>query len=826
MKVVAVIPVYQQSQYLVESVSSALAQHDVDIRVVIVNDGCPHEATHEIGQALQHAHPGRVVYFRQRNGGLSAARNAGIEAALLCWPGIEAVFPLDADNRLSPTTLAELCDALGDDRAVGWASPALEAFGNDHFVWRPSDPFSTYRQRFENQCDAGSLIRRDLFDRGLRYQESMRHGYEDWEFFIRAGTHGFHGVHAGCRGFRYRRRRESLLTVATARHDEIVRQMRHLNPQSFLPKEILRLEDRELPRFAWFDPAHRCWFRGSTARSLLSSPPRELPLGTEPILIAATRAVLVRVGVHLAGILLRGQASLRRNDHYALQVADLEATGSRLRQLESGDAGPVHLVMAPWHRADSLHELSGARGESGGPLERLELEPEGTGSLTGSDELTSARLSDIRLESAAGTPSSVRHGSAVALERHFQEGLAEQRPHRRHHEWAFERHVANLDTLFPFEPTTGNDRTLAFVMPWLALGGVDHCVVQLAAAIRRLRPTWQIHLILTVRGDTWGDRSKLTVFDSITSVAGLAHGDDVTALAAAVMTSDVVVNAHSGEAFECLALLRDRVPKPHYVCYSHVLDQDDFGLPLGWPEMAALLDPAIDTHLVISDRLRLYCESNGVPREKLFVARNAPVVAPSSKERALEITAERQHRLESGGPIRLLFAGRLDRQKGLARLTVLAELLSELGDAVEFTVVGDKLISDEVFEFPSFVVRRSAVSNASVLSEVFASHDVIVLSSLWEGVPLALLDAMAHGMVPITTNVGAISEVIVHDESGYLVGSDASDSAIAAEMERMVKTLHSSPATFSAMSKHAMEVASSHSWDTTALHLVDLAEAQ
>ena len=121
MEVAVVIPVFKQPQYLVESVDSVMSQHGVTAHAVIVNDGCPFESTHEIGLALAQAFRGRTYYVRRPNGGLSAARNTGIDLALAMRPDLDAVFPLDADNRLSPDTLARLASILDRRPDVAWA---------------------------------------------------------------------------------------------------------------------------------------------------------------------------------------------------------------------------------------------------------------------------------------------------------------------------------------------------------------------------------------------------------------------------------------------------------------------------------------------------------------------------------------------------------------------------------------------------------------------------------------------------------------------------------------------------------------------------------
>lgn len=250
-RVAVVIPAWRQAGYLAGAVKSALAQEiEAGVGVVVVNDGCPDPKTDRIGSALRDANPERVAYLRQPNGGVSAARNSGIRHACARWPQIEAIFPLDADNELSPQTLAKLSALLEANPGAAWASPALEFFGAEGGTWQVPGAYLPYRQLFMNQCDAGSLIRRAVFAAGIEYDETMRYGFEDWEFFLRATLAGHCGLLAGPCGFRYRRRAESMLVAAQERADRLEAEIRGRHPSAFEPAALRRREHAEVPRFA------------------------------------------------------------------------------------------------------------------------------------------------------------------------------------------------------------------------------------------------------------------------------------------------------------------------------------------------------------------------------------------------------------------------------------------------------------------------------------------------------------------------------------------------------------------------------------------------
>lgn len=66
--------------------------------------------------------------------------------------------------------------------------------------------------------------------------------------------------------------------------------------------------------------------------------------------------------------------------------------------------------------------------------------------------------------------------------------------------------------------------------------------------------------------------------------------------------------------------------------------------------------------------------------------------------------------------------------------------------------------------------------------DVLAAADIFVLPSLWEGLPIGLLEAMAMGKAIIGTQVDGTSEVIRHEHNGLLISTDALESNLAAAL--------------------------------------------
>jgi glycosyltransferase involved in cell wall biosynthesis len=254
-RVAIVVPAYGQPGLLVEALDTALAQKTNFVyAIIVINDGCGFEETDHVCRDFAAANLGKLYYLRKRNGGLSAARNTGINFALAAFPALESIYFLDADNRIEPGLLQSLCDALrccGPE--IGWAYPDVDKFGFSEFC-DTSGSYSPLEHLFRNFCEAGSVVSRRMLDAGARFDENMRHGSEDWEFWLQGLEFGFRGVHVPAAGFRYRRRGESTLIKSERNYQPILEEIRTRHPRLFDIRAMMRLEAAVGRRYALYFP--------------------------------------------------------------------------------------------------------------------------------------------------------------------------------------------------------------------------------------------------------------------------------------------------------------------------------------------------------------------------------------------------------------------------------------------------------------------------------------------------------------------------------------------------------------------------------------------
>lgn len=193
--VAIIIPTFNAQDFMIRAIESAQAQTRPAHEIIIVDD-CSTDDTRAILARLANADPRIRIVHMPRNGGPSAARNAGIKLATSQWIAI-----LDADDAFAPERLAELVpfavatkadvatdnlsfyDAqagqvtgtgLADDAVIPDRSIGLRDFLEHNRADGKSFDWGLLKPLFRRQA---------LVDRSLYYNQAVRHG-EDFQLAV------------------------------------------------------------------------------------------------------------------------------------------------------------------------------------------------------------------------------------------------------------------------------------------------------------------------------------------------------------------------------------------------------------------------------------------------------------------------------------------------------------------------------------------------------------------------------------------------------------------------------------------------------------------
>lgn len=124
------------------------------------------------------------------------------------------------------------------------------------------------------------------------------------------------------------------------------------------------------------------------------------------------------------------------------------------------------------------------------------------------------------------------------------------------------------------------------------------------------------------------------------------------------------------------------------------------------------------------------------------------------------------------GALKILFLGRIEKDKGLNEIISVLKNLNNRID-YQFLLCGagsyENFVKVELNRaIPDKFVNCGSVSGDNK-NNILRSAHIFLLPSYYEGLPYALLEAMAYGVAPICTPVGSVQSVIRDKENGFLV---------------------------------------------------------
>ena len=179
-----IIPCYNTSQYIAETLDSLFAQTYSDYEVILINDGS--SDTVQLERILE-PYRGRIVYLKQENRGSSGASNTGLRAARGRY-----IARLDSDDLWDPEYLAVHTAALESDSTIDVIFPNALFFGDSLNAGKtfmdvcPVEGEITFLRLVTQECYVfgGVTARRESVLRAGMFDESLGSA-EDLDLWLR-----------------------------------------------------------------------------------------------------------------------------------------------------------------------------------------------------------------------------------------------------------------------------------------------------------------------------------------------------------------------------------------------------------------------------------------------------------------------------------------------------------------------------------------------------------------------------------------------------------------------------------------------------------------
>jgi glycosyltransferase involved in cell wall biosynthesis len=324
-------------------------------------------------------------------------------------------------------------------------------------------------------------------------------------------------------------------------------------------------------------------------------------------------------------------------------------------------------------------------------------------------------------------------------------------------------------------------------------GGTTH-VLQLIEAVRARLPV-EVHLVSQARSSALAEAARLgAIVHGLDFFPGRLDprvwfrlGDLIRRLRPAL------IHAHGARAGLPLASVAGRVPLIYSVHGYHFV-----GKTWGWRRLALLAErrcsARADVTVFVSEHDRRLAATAGILERC-----GRHLVIPN----AIDLSGLPRATGTPGGRC-LGFLGRLEDVKN--PLLALAVLDSLHAEDYRLVVIGDGPLLGEMrrraaaLGLADRVELVGSLSRADALQRL-AALDVLLVPSLWEGLPLAPLEAMAIGVPVVASTVGGLPEIIDDGQSGVLIdGHDPGRYAAA------VRRLTAAPALRAAIIERARAV--------------------
>jgi len=238
---------------------------------------------------------------------------------------------------------------------------------------------------------------------------------------------------------------------------------------------------------------------------------------------------------------------------------------------------------------------------------------------------------------------------------------------------------------------------------------------------------------------------------------------------------DVVIVHHEGVGiYSFYLLLSYAFPKIKFMKYLHCAFEEQY-FYVGnkfkdWLYYTLLKKTLLKSDCVIAVSefvKKSYCEEFGYETDKVVVIYNGIQLGDSAK--CVE-------EIQSDKVVKLLYIGRLVEVKGVRKLLEAVKQLLEEDQNIELDILGDgnERLQYEKFVFENHLESQVHFRGYQLDKEVYyRNNPIFVYPSIWqEAFGISIVEALAHGLICVASNVGGIPEIITDKQNGYLFEHD------------------------------------------------------
>lgn len=147
-----------------------------------------------------------------------------------------------------------------------------------------------------------------------------------------------------------------------------------------------------------------------------------------------------------------------------------------------------------------------------------------------------------------------------------------------------------------------------------------------------------------------------------------------------------------------------------------------------------------------------------------------------------------QRKERTSDSLKVLYVGRATSEKRVNLIGKIAKQIATENLDIKFSMVGDVQNQIEANLQP-YMHFYGAINDEAELFRIYLEYDVLIMTSLHEGFPITIMEAMAAGCIILSTSVGDIPHHVKHGQNGLLFSSVSDESSIISESVMYLKNI-------------------------------------
>jgi len=315
-------------------------------------------------------------------------------------------------------------------------------------------------------------------------------------------------------------------------------------------------------------------------------------------------------------------------------------------------------------------------------------------------------------------------------------------------------------------------KSIVFFFPWLALGGADKFNLDLIRGLSE--NNWTITIITTQFSDNPWEKEFRKYTDQIFHLHLFSQEPFYLEIIKFILNQrqpQCIVFSNSEIGYYLSPLIKLNFPQIPFYDYNHM--EESYWNKGGHPKQTVIYQDLFEKNLVSSQHLKEWMKEQGASEEKIEV-----IYTGSDFENLLPDPQKRNDirkfwNVDDDLCI-ITFSGRLTEQKQpMVLLNTIKELSKLISEGFVLIIAGD---GNNIQFYKEWVAQNDlngkiwfmgAVSNQQNL-DILKGSDIFFLPSLWEGISLAIYEAMTLGLPIVGANVGGQAE-LVKNGAGILI---------------------------------------------------------